>query len=338
MREKNNYFEVLRFWACIAVITIHVTAYVVVNRGLTFTNDWWIAIFLNSASRWAVPVFIMISGALLLEKDRKVNLIYRLIRIIIPIVFWGVFFYLLNLLVIGRLKAFSTHDLVSELLKGTTSYHMWYLYMLLGLYLILPIIKVFINYSSKKSIEYFLFLCFVLSGILPLLLMYRGIEMNLKASMAVWAVGYFVLGYYLSTYKLNSLLEKGIYFIGVISIFVAIYGTIQINDGVNFNEFFFRSGSITCIPMSLAVFLLGKNFLNKKNDIIEMLSINTFGIYLIHPCILTLLKKNLLGIDLFNIFGNAILDIPIAIYLIFIVSCLITMLLRKIKYLNKVVT
>ncbi|MDD7794103.1 acyltransferase [Clostridium sp. 'White wine YQ'] len=338
MKEKNNYFETLKVFACVAVIAIHATGFIVVNRNLSFTTNWWGAIVYNSIGRWAVPIFIMISGALLLEKEREVNLKKRIIRIIIPLLFWGIFFYLFNLYAFGQIQAFSIYDMVSGLLMGTTSYHMWYLYMLLGLYLSLPIIKIFINSASKNNIEYFMGICFVVSGILPLITKFLGIDVNLKVTIFGWEVGYFVLGYYLNNYRLNKVIENGIYLTGFLSIFITIFGTAQLYKSGSLDEFFLSSGSITCILMSMAIFLLAKNFLNKKDDIIEILSSNTFGIYLIHPFFLTIIRMNVLGIDLSNITGNAIIDIPIVVFLAFMGSCLLSIIFRKIKYLKRVVS
>lgn len=338
MRGKNNYFEALKVFACVAVIAIHATGSLVVDKNLSFTTNWWGAIVYNSIGRWAVPIFIMISGALLLEKERKLNLKKRLIRIIIPMVFWGIFYYLFNLYSMGYIHTFSIYDMVSELLLGTTSYHMWYLYMLFGLYLSLPIIKIFINSASKNDIEYFIVICFVISGILPLITKFLGVDVNLKVTIFGWEVGYFVLGYYLNNYCLNKVLENIIYLIGFLSIFVTIFGTTELYKSGGLDQFFLSSGSITCILMSMAVFILSKNFFNKKDDIFEMISNNTFGIYLIHPFFLTIIKMNVFGVDLSNITGNTIIDIPIVIFLAFMGSCLISIIFRKIKYLKRVVS
>ena len=80
--------------AIVAVVAIHSLGTVVEQNFSGMGPDWWLANAVDSASRWSVPVFIMISGALALDPNRgskpRKFLSKRIWRIGIPLVFWTV--------------------------------------------------------------------------------------------------------------------------------------------------------------------------------------------------------------------------------------------------------
>ena len=91
-RTSIFYIDFLRFIAVIAVIAIHVLGPFRYLYGEIPDSQWLAATSINSISRWAVPVFMMISGALLLSTDRAFNcehyLSKRLAKVASPCVGW----------------------------------------------------------------------------------------------------------------------------------------------------------------------------------------------------------------------------------------------------------
>jgi len=89
-----------RIVAIYAVVFLHVSAAVVLGNEVG-TEYWWIGNIYDSAMRWCVPTFVMISGALLLDPDKQEDLktfyAKRLSRILIPILFWSAFFSIFGL-------------------------------------------------------------------------------------------------------------------------------------------------------------------------------------------------------------------------------------------------
>jgi surface polysaccharide O-acyltransferase-like enzyme len=126
----------LRVWGAFAVIALHVS-------GATFrayagapTFRWLDACLWNSATRWAVPVYVLLSGYLLLAPERAEGAIAfwrrRASRIAVPLLFWGVLYALVH-------GARTPGELVRRVLvRADAAYHLWFLYMLAVLYLLAP--------------------------------------------------------------------------------------------------------------------------------------------------------------------------------------------------------
>ncbi len=132
--------------ATIAVVILHVAASGVVQFGSIQTVDWWVYNIADSACRWAVPVFVMLSGAKLLDahKLESVKGFYtrRLSRIGIPLVFWSLFY--LGWQVIYRHYE-SPMGLLKQLALGNPYYHLYFLYVIAGLYLFTPAFRVLLS-------------------------------------------------------------------------------------------------------------------------------------------------------------------------------------------------
>jgi surface polysaccharide O-acyltransferase-like enzyme len=146
-----------RIFAVIAVIVLHVSAIVVV--GIKDFNDpqWWFGNIYDSMVRWCVPVFVMISGALLLSetKNESIFIFYkkRILRLLTPILFWSLFFTIWT-----YIQGFIQKNppsilfLVQNLLLGKPYYHVWFLYMITGLYLVTPFLRVFVRQATTNDI------------------------------------------------------------------------------------------------------------------------------------------------------------------------------------------
>jgi surface polysaccharide O-acyltransferase-like enzyme len=85
-----------RIFAVFAVIVLHVSAIVVVGIKDFYDLQWWFGNIYDSMVRWCVPVFVMISGALLLSeaKTESISIFYkkRILRLLTPTLFWSLFF------------------------------------------------------------------------------------------------------------------------------------------------------------------------------------------------------------------------------------------------------
>lgn len=136
MKDKRIYYlDFIRIIAIIAVIVIHVTAQNWYNIALNSTT-WTIFNIYNSIVRWAVPILVMISGALFLDKQIDLKKIYQknIARIIISFIFWSLIYA-----IIDYSKGYALKSVFESILIG--HYHMWYLYMIAGLYILVPLLK-----------------------------------------------------------------------------------------------------------------------------------------------------------------------------------------------------
>lgn len=168
MNDKRvGYFDILRIVSIFFVIVIHVTS-VGLRLCETATPTWNVNWLLNSVSRWAVPVFFMVSGALFLEPSREITLkkLYKksIFHIVVCIIVWGFFYSLLDQYIYGTLSAKSVPVAVYGIVTGNTGYHLWFLYTLVMLYIAVPLFRLITCHGSKRQLEYALvvwgvFLC-----------------------------------------------------------------------------------------------------------------------------------------------------------------------------------
>lgn len=155
-------------------------------------------------------------------------------------------------------------------------------------------------------------------------------------------VGYFILGYYCNKFDFKDIIIKIIYMIGIISIIVTILGNYAImhyNNGI-FTGVIYNNLSINTLGVSLFIFIIFKkecyvyfinrNMLNKVNNIIINIRKLTFGVYLVHDLILRVLSSDKLGIIIaFFATFTPYINIPLTLTSTFIISGLITYLLKK---------
>jgi surface polysaccharide O-acyltransferase-like enzyme len=136
-----TWIDAARVAAILAVISIHVVTSLVTAR--SHPDSWWFGNVVSSASRWCVPLFVMLSGTLLLQSGREEGLrsFYqrRLARIGLPLVVWTLVY-----LWVGHLRTDHPADLgeaVSLTLAGLPYYHMYFVYLIAGLYLVTPFLR-----------------------------------------------------------------------------------------------------------------------------------------------------------------------------------------------------
>lgn len=196
-KERVVYLDQLRFIATIGVVVLHVYAK---GFNLAFgTYNWYVNVIGDSFVRWAVPIFVMISGALFLNPNREVT-IKAVLKKYVPrllwaYVFWWVMYSLILIvrsLVIGnpiKVGFFGPH------------FHLWFLPMLMGVYLLIPILrKITID---GILLRYALVVWFVFTTVGFLLFggwaaKFDQITPLFKMNIIIGYAGYFMLGYYFS--------------------------------------------------------------------------------------------------------------------------------------------
>ena len=172
-RKQLGYLDILRWTAIAMVVMLHVisgvsdTIAVEMNQGQKIVYET-----VKNLMTAGVPIFLMISGALFLTPEKKIT-IERLLKhyvrgILLALLIFGTVFAVMELVMTERtfsLTMVGKGFLMT--LSGNTWAHMWYLYELIGLYLITPLLKVVIAYGGKRLLEYGLLLGFCFSSILP---------------------------------------------------------------------------------------------------------------------------------------------------------------------------
>lgn len=152
--KKSTYLfsiDALRVIAILAVILVHVSTKTLDVGHFDLIKDP-LALFLNQVSRFAVPLFFLISG-FVLELNNKDGLSYstffkkRASRILVPYIFWSTFYYYIGW-GFDISKLFNTHFL-TDLLTGKASYHLYFIPTLILFYLAFPFLHSKIDFLKK---------------------------------------------------------------------------------------------------------------------------------------------------------------------------------------------
>jgi surface polysaccharide O-acyltransferase-like enzyme len=312
---------------------------------------WWASDIYKSFALTCVPLFIMLTGFLLLQPSKanepiRVFFKKRWNRIGIPIIFWVGAYFAWIFLVNG--KALTLNSVLQGLLAGPYP-HFWYLYALIGLYLLTPILRVIVAHADWRIIKYFLILWFAGSGIIPLLTLYANISPQtvwFKQTVFVLTglIGYFVLGAYVTKFRLRS----AILFLGLILSSVwTIIGTYLLvgTIGENYSQFFLDASSFSVIIASVALFLIltsvssqtVENHYPRSNRLLKLISLNTLPIYLFHVMVLETLQKGYLGFKISVTTMNPIIEIPLITVVTLLICLVIIVPLKKIPYVKRLI-
>lgn len=354
--KRLEFSDLLRALGTIAVIFVHASGDVLYNisKGETFINsnllfNWLSCNFFNSVTRWAVPVFVMISGSMLLnpDKDESVTLFFkkRFSKIFIPFLFWSAVYALYSHgTLIAQGKPLPIVDIIKSFLFGETFHHLWFVPMIIGLYFLTPTFKVFIKYATKNEIEYFLVLWFFVTIVST----YYPTFFLIKYIGWLGYIGLFVTGYYLSRYELPF--KKVIYVFSFVSILITFFGTwYYSNIDYKLYENFFIYLTPTCILISVGFYEYIKttqkfNNINNIyiNKLILIISKNSYGIYLSHLFILEYLKHGYLGIKMYNdnflnVKLDSIIAVPLLVTFTLIIALVLVNTLKKIPYIRRIV-
>ncbi len=351
-KKRVIWIELLRIMACIGVIGIHAGSQHFRDMPLD-SSVWAVSNFYHGINRFAVASFIMISGCLYLDQKRTWDLKRLWKRNILPVavayIFWQVFYAAYRIITNGTLAKGGKAALVKFMVYISKSYfHLWYLPMLIGFLIITPMLWEIVNSTRGKQWEEYMIILFLVFQILPYTVNYfpfpwkehvMDILQTVQPEMVTGYIGYFVLGHYLSHYEISKKLEYLVYVLGVIMILAAI-GLCYISSQKAGKpiQSFYENYTLAGFLWGSSFFLFFKNHLSKikwseqQEKTICYLGSCTFGIYLIHALIRNILHK--VGIDSMMI-GNTVIAIPIVIALIFVISLIAVMIIKKIPLIGK---
>jgi len=283
--------DAARWLAAVAVVLLHGAAQTVSDTANYGSNAWLSANLYDSAARWCVPVFVMVSGALLLDPERTQSLRHfysrRVARICAPLVFWTLFYLswhsALDWWDDGTLDVSFWPRKVAE---GEPYYHLWYLYMIVGLYLFAPLARNLYARGSHDGRR----LCVVgILGIGVLDTLYRQALDIGSGFFLTWCLpylGYFVAGRMIFDGELR-LPRPGLLALACIGVTAA--GVQALSTDNTLNLYFYDYFSLSVPLMSLAAFQWILE--SPRIPALSRLTPLTFGIYLIHPVFLDLARR-----------------------------------------------
>lgn len=360
-KQRNANYDLLRVVSMIAVIMIHVSSqwvgsfsrFVAAGGRVEDLTNPLSACFWSSISRFAVPCFLMLSGAFLLDDDRTANYIAfyknRIKNVFVPTALFSVLYFIYRIIICvlangADLKqlAFVLYDFV----RGEPFYHMWYLYMLLGVYLLAPIVmrlKKEISYDTFRKIVFLFLVLATLSGWTT-----ENVRMNWSVGQSFEYLGYFMVGFVIkqdatkNNTKGTMLIIIG-FLIEIVTSFVEY--KFQIVEGIHETELAFRIVSPFSPPIVVASVLIFSGFAMvdiKNSSAIDYLSKKSFTVFLFHAGVIDFFEKLLKQIKgkSFIMTLNNLYYIPLFVVAVFLISLLLSIAYDKIKvfYLRKYAT
>lgn len=171
-RDRINYIEWLRIVCAIAVVGIHITMtqpnnYSVAEIG---TCNYLVLTSVYVLIQWAVPVFLMISGNLLLHSHMmSFSKVKKMIsRMTVVLLLFGSIFALLEQVFEKKtVELWMLPNSFFLTLQQKSWSHLWYLYVLIGIYVILMPLKKFVDNSSNREICVFTAILVIGNVIVP---------------------------------------------------------------------------------------------------------------------------------------------------------------------------
>lgn len=300
IRERNIGYDVLRILSIFLVVVIHANArFLSEVQGMTMRV---IVTLLSSLCLVAVPVFFMLSGALHLEREEPICLkelyLKRIPKQAVPFLLWSLI-YIFARIIMGKLP-FAISSFTS-ILSEPAYEQFWFMYTLLAIYLLLPLLQVLARNLSKQLLEYLLVLWIIFSTVIPNITVFIpsfSISAHVDLILCEGYIGYFFLGYYLKKYggevsaKKSSVLTLfGFTFIIVCALAERVFCA---KMGRVFEGWFYNSCLTPAVILASAgLFLLLQNrsWNARRYSGIIALSQYTLGVYYLHMLVMTALEN-----------------------------------------------
>lgn len=343
MQKRNVSLDIARIVAILAVVMVHTSAYFV-TRFQSPSVEFAVGNLFDAVSRLGVPLFLMISGALFLDENRKITLKGILFKNALSLgiitVIWAVIYSLIDNFLLSSARPVSIKNLVDEIVYG--HYHMWYLYMIIGLYIITPFLQAFVCKKNEKMVLFFIGLCFLVQFVTPLInkivLKYMGVNYiaafvdKLKLDFFGDYITYYVLGWYIACVGVKKKsLRCAAYFLGAAA---ALFIVLYVHFGGGYHDVYSNIG-IPVFVYSTSVFLALTNLKihpsEKTAKTLASFSKLTFGIYIIHSTVLEFYFKWI------PYKSGALLYLTVCYVVTLSVSLALTFTLSKIPFVKKLV-
>lgn len=324
-RENIGWIDLLRVIACGLVVFAHCcdpfVAHFDANRGMFLTG-----VFAGSLARPSVPLFAMMTAVLLLpiNKETTIDRFYkkRIGRIIAPLIFWSlalplmtfIYFTVLNpgtanpQLSVGDYTAATLarrlYTFIFNFNFDTTP--LWYLYMLIGLYIVMPIISSWLTQATRKEIKTILYI-WGFTLFLPYIKMaapalgYAGnyghtgllgeCDWNVYGTFYYISgfIGYIILAYYLKRYPLNWSRKKTMAIclpMFAVGYAITSVGYVVTNEYIPGNyaylEILWYFTGINVFMMTFPIFVTVQKLNTRPRKWLSKAAKLTFGVYLCH--------------------------------------------------------
>ncbi len=313
IKKRDVSLDLLRVLACIMVVQIHVgELYYIGDAGKVVHGEGveWVG-WLNSLARCCIALFVMISGYFLLpmKEGQTTGAFFkrRFMRVAVPFIVWCAL-YAVFVAARGTAEWSSVlpNILGTFVNYGTEVGHLWYVYMLLGLYLLVPVLSPWVATASRRDMNYVLALWLVSSALCYIHLVFPSVwgECFWNPTPMLYYFtgfgGFFVLGAYMRRFcPVTTVAMRWVAALLVVVGYLITALVFQSRTGLEFVpdlELSWGQTTINVAMMAIGIFILIKALRIENQSlqsIICELSEKSFGIYLVHVMIMNLLSEHL---------------------------------------------
>lgn len=259
-RPEQAWANLCRVMAIFGVVLIHACGAKLHRFGKIPRGDWLAANALDSLVSCSVPLFVMLSGALLLQRNQPPVTLHalrqRVMRVLVPLIVWSVAY-------LGYMSYYTRVPIDWwSVLRQPAMYHLWFLYMILGLYLLLPILQaVFRAVVDRMDLQLYLLVLWVLVTCVPVHTNLPLLGLLQQTSLFGYG-GYFLAGALIADRAgrggASTLVFGAIYIAAVAAVFVLTWRASQ--QAGQLVETFYSYFSLNVAVASLAAFFLLTRF------------------------------------------------------------------------------
>lgn len=335
-QKRTLYFDVMNILACFAVVALHHNGH---YHNYTPSRGWVFSLLVECCFYWAVPVFLMISGANLLGYHNKYSLgtflKKRFFRTVIPWFLWSVVLLVWKILTSQlQPESYSLPYFLNLIITNKVDATYWFFGTLFTCYLMVPVLTYTTPY--RNVLWYSCGVIFLLSSVLPVLKTCFGFTQSMVKPLHEPMILFFLLGYLLNTAKLTRKHRFGIYAAGFLSVLYRVIHTyiLTVRSGATATSI---KGYATwhSVFLAIAVFEFLKQINwetllpEKIKKLLPTIASCSFGIYLLHKIPLSVLRA------LLNISTESMIWKTLCIPLTYAVSLFVVLILKKIPKIGK---
>lgn len=342
VRVRNHTVDLIKTVAICDVLISHV-AVPAFAAGDVGTPPWLCALFWACVSHLSVSLFLMASGALLLDPERQTSLkkLYtkNFPRLLAALLFWAACYKVFGLFIDHNLTLPALVQAGKELLLFRHEQHLYYLHIMLLVYAFLPLTQLLSAHADRRQLTYLLGLWFLLGILYPTVKPYWpftllvGIPQQWLMNMTYASIGYTLLGRYLTIYG-GAWRRRRWALIAAAGFLVAFAGSwiTSAVSGTLETHFIEGMGVGMClIAVGVYGFCQSVVIPNGVGRVLEYLSKASFCVFLTHIFFLKCFAR----FGLTALIGPAAVTVPMMALLLLGCSCAVYAVLRKIPAVNR---
>lgn len=336
--EKKHYdgISILRCLACFAVVFGHAMPAALIVP----PQEEALVVAYKALSSWAVPVFFIITGYLLLDRDDRIFSFYgsRLKKLLPSFLFYAAVFSLLREITNTK-TVFSFFPVLKGFLLQNYQ-HLWFMSAMIGIYIAMPFLRKIFMHSTKQEKQVFLVIWGGLFTVLPTVTLDFGLVADVTRKYQLYPflgfIGYVFLGGYLKTCVVSKRTKPLMYFFISTGLIVLCTLAYQAYTETATGLFYSRR-SLFVFVCALSLFLMLKDMpIACCRKLILEIAGCSYGIYLLHPLYYRVFEYAF-GYNTANAFSGIWIGAPVSALLIFGLSFLTIKYGRRIKYLKSVI-